>query len=49
MPIGHRSNGPAAVISWIGVRWVLPIQAVPYPFCRRISSTVAALRGMTAL
>ena len=49
MPLGHRSNGPATVISWIGVRWVLPIQAVPYPLSRRISSTVAALRGMLPL
>jgi len=46
---GHRSNGPAAVISCIGVPWDLPTKAVPYPFWRRISSTVAALRGMTAL
>ena len=49
MPLGQRSNGPATVTSCSGVRWVLPIQAVPYPFWRRISNTVAALRGIMAL
>ncbi len=31
MPLGQQSNGPATVISWMGVRLVLSIQAVPYP------------------
>lgn len=41
--------GPAAVMACIGVRWVLPIHAVAYPFNRKIPSTVAALRGTEAL
>ncbi len=28
-----------------GQRWVLPTHALPCPLCRRISRTVAALRG----
>ena len=49
MPPGQRSNGPATVASCNGVRWVLPTHAVLYPFWRRISNTVAALRGIIAL
>jgi len=32
--------------STAGVLWFLPIQAVAYPFCFRISATVPALLGM---
>ena len=44
--VDARSNGPEMVVSQSGTLWFFPSHIVLYPFCLRISATVAALLGI---
>ena len=49
LPVGHRSNGPAGLVSHTGTSWHLPNCAVAYPFNRKISASGVTVFGRTEL